>query len=158
MNIEEVYRRSPTTTTVVEESGKNPIMVEAGKKAAITRRTANHTIEQHTENQSEKIIELFNAIREYIIELDTTIEEAPKKHYIAYKTSQNFVCLQIYKNKISMYLKLNPDDVKPMPKQGRGVREIGHLGTGDFELTIKSIQDFEETKGIIDEASKNIGG
>ncbi len=57
-------------------------------------------------------------IREYIIELDTTIEEAPKKHYIAYKTSQNFVCLQIYKNKISLYLKLNPDDVKPMPKQG----------------------------------------
>ena len=158
LNIEEVYRRSPATTTVVEESGKNPIMVEAGKKAAITRRAANHTIEQHTENQSEEIIELFNAIREYIIELDTTIEEAPKKHYIAYKTSQNFVCLQIYKNKISLYLKLNPDDVKPMPKQGRDVKEIGHFGTGDFELTIKSIQDFEETKGIIDEALKNIGG
>ncbi len=159
LNIEEVYRRSPSTTgSVIEENGKNPIMVEAGKKAAITRRTANHTIEQHIENQNEKIIELFNTIREYIIELDTTIEEAPKKHYIAYKTSQNFVCLQIYKNKISLYLKLNPDDVKPMPKQGRDVREIGHFGTGDFELTIKSIQDFEETKGIIDEALKNIGG
>ncbi len=42
--------------------------------------------------------------------------------------------------------------------KGRNVSEIGHFGTGDFELIIKSIQDFEETKGIIDEALKNIGG
>ncbi len=159
LNIEEVYRRdSANTLSAVEDSGKNPIMVAAGKKAAITRRMANHTIEQHTANQSEQIIQLFNHIREYIIELDTTIEEAPKKHYIAYKTSQNFVCLQIYRHKISLYLKLNPDDVRPMPKQGRDVREIGHFGTGDFELTIKTIQDFEQTRHIIDEALNNIGG
>lgn len=158
LNIEEVYSRNPSTSITTEEHGKNPVMVEAGRKAAITRKTANHTIDQHTENQSEKIIELFNIIREYIIELDTTIEEAPKKHYIAYKTSQNFVCLQIYKNKISLYLKLHPDDIQPMPKQGRDVREIGHFGTGDFELTLQSIEDFEETKSLIDEALKNIGG
>ncbi len=159
LNIEEVYRKNPSaSTTMIEENGKNPIMVEAGRKAAITRRTANHTIEQHIENQSERIIELFNLIREYIVELDTSIEEAAKKHYIAYKTSQNFVCLQIYKNKISLYLKLNPDDVKPMPKQGRDMREIGHFGTGDFELTIKSLQDFEETRDLINKALQNIGG
>lgn len=159
LNIEEVYRRNSTgTSNNSDTNGKNPIMVEAGKKAAITRRTANHTIEQHTENQSKKIIALFNQIREYIIELDNSIEEAAKKHYIAYKTSQNFVCLQIYKNKISLYLKLNPKEINPMPKQGRDVSEIGHYGTGDFELTIKSIQDFEETKQIIDKALQNIGG
>lgn len=159
LNIEEVYRRNSTgTSNNSDVNGKNPVMVEAGKKAAITRRTANHTIEQHTENQSKKIIGLFNQIREYIIELDSSIEEAAKKHYIAYKTSQNFVCLQIYKNKISLYLKLNPKEVSPMPKQGRDVSEIGHYGTGDFELTIKSIQDFEETKQIIDKALQNIGG
>lgn len=159
LNIEEVYRRNSTgISNNSDTNGKNPIMVEAGKKAAITRRTANHTIEQHTENQSKKIIALFNQIREYIIELDNSIEEAAKKHYIAYKTSQNFVCLQIYKNKISLYLKLNPKEINPMPKQSRDVSEIGHYGTGDFELTIKSIQDFEETKHIIDKALQNIGG
>lgn len=159
LNIEEVYRRnSSNSTTPIEENGKNPVMVEAGKKAAIARKTSNHTIEQHIENQSERIVQLFNEIREYIIGLDTTIEEAPKKHYIAYKTSQNFVCLQIYKNKINLYLKLNPEEINPMPRQGRDVRKIGHFGTGDFELTIKSTQDFEETKHIIEEALNNIGG
>ena len=45
-----------------------------------------------------------------------------------------------------------------MPKQGRDVSEIGHFGTGDFELTIKDLSDFEETKYLINEAYKNIGG
>ncbi len=159
LNIEEIYRTNSTRTSNNQDTnGKNPIMVEAGKKAAITRRTANHTIEQHTESQSKNIIDLFNQIREYIIGLDNSIEEAAKKNYIAYKTSQNFVCLQIYKNKISLYLKLNPKEIKQMPKQGRDVSQIGHFGTGDFELTIKSIQDFEDTKQLIDKALQNIGG
>jgi predicted transport protein len=55
-------------------------------------------------------------------------------------------------------LKLNPDDVNPMPPQGRDVRAIGHYGTGDFELTIRNMEDFEDTKHLIYEAFRNIGG
>lgn len=45
-----------------------------------------------------------------------------------------------------------------MPSQGRGMKGIGHKGTGDLELNIKDNQDFEETKYLIKEALKNIGG
>jgi len=31
----------------------------------------------------------------------------------------------------------------------RDVRKIGHFGTGDLEITIKSDQDFERAKGYI---------
>jgi len=160
LSIEEVYRQETSENTPnVTENSKNPVMVAAGKKAAMTRKTATYTIEQHTSNHSsKKIIKLFNTVREYIIELDTSIEEAPKKNYIAYKTSQNFVCLLLNKNKIRLYLKLNPKDISPIPKQGRDMREVGHLGTGDFELTLESIEDFNQTKKYIDEALKNIGG
>lgn len=57
-----------------------------------------------------------------------------------------------------MYLKLNPDEISPIPDQARDVREIGHFGTGDFEITIKDLNDFEQTKHLINEAYKNIGG
>ena len=133
-------------------------MVEAGKKAALTRKNATYTLEEHIENLEDNILELFNAVRDYIVTIDSSIEETPKKNYIAYKTSQNFACLQTYKKKLTLYLKLNPDEVKPMPSLGRDVREIGHFGTGDFELTIKDLNDFEETKYLINEAYKNIGG
>lgn len=161
LNIEEVYKRTSAATSNQEKEGligKNPIMVEAGKKAALTRKNATYTLEQHYKNLDNDILEVFNAVRDFIVTLDSSIEETPKKNYIAYKTSQNFTCLQTYRKKLILYLKLNPEDVKPMPQQGRDVREIGHFGTGDFELTIKNLSDFEDTKHFINEAYKNIGG
>jgi predicted transport protein len=160
LNIEEVYKRTTSTTyqDTADISSKNPVMVEAGKKAALTRKTATYTLEEHFENLDENILELFNTIRDYIVTIDSSIEETPKKNYIAYKTSQNFACLQTYKKKLTLFLKLDANEVNPMPKQGRDVSEIGHFGTGNFELIIKDLADFEETKLLINEAYKNIGG
>ena len=160
LSIDEVYKRTASVSNqdVQDFNGKNPIMVEAGKKAALTRKTATYSIEEHYENLDDNILDLFNTVRDYIVTLDSLIEEIPKKNYIAYKTIQNFVCLQTYKKKLTLYLKLNADEVNPMPKQGRDVKEIGHFGTGNFEITIKDMIDFEDTKHLINEAYKNIGG
>ena len=160
LSIDEVYKRTNTSTHQDNEdyNEKNPIMVEAGKKAAFTRKTATYTLEQHFENLDDNILELFNTIRDFIIAIDSSIEETPKKNYVAYKTSQNFVCMQTYKKKITLYLKLNAEELDIIPKQGRDVKNIGHFGTGDFELTIKDLKDFEETKQFLNEAYKNIGG
>ncbi|MCC7402614.1 MAG: hypothetical protein IT214_14130 [Chitinophagaceae bacterium] len=160
LNIDEVFKRTTSSANqnTEESTGKNPVMVEAGKKAALTRKTATYTLEEHYKNLDKRMYELFYVIRDYIVALDSSIQETPKKNYIAYKTSQNFVCLQAYRKKLTLYLKLNPEEVNPMPKQGRNVKGIGHFGTGDFELTIKDLADFEETKYLINEAYKNIGG
>ncbi len=66
--------------------------------------------------------------------------------------------MQTFRKKITLFLKLNADEIPNMPKQGRDVRNIGHYGTGDFELTLHHLSDFEETKYLINEAYKNIGG
>lgn len=160
LSIDEVYKRTNTSPhhENQDHGEKNPVMVEAGKKAAITRKTATYTLEEHFENLDLNLLELFNSIRDFIISLDSSIEETPKKNYVAYKTSQNFVCMQTYKKKITLYLKLNAEEITPMPKQGRDVKNIGHFGTGDFELTIKDLNDFNETKYLLNEAYKNIGG
>lgn len=160
LNIEEVFKKSflNKNQIPIENVRKNPIMVAAGKKAAITRKNANYSLSMHSEILDKNMIDLFNVIRDYIINIDSSIEEIPKKLYIAYKTIQNFVCLQTSKKKITLYLKLNPLDISPFPTQGRDVRDIGHFGTGDFELSIYNINDFEETKHFINDAFKNIGG
>lgn len=159
-NIDEVYKKTNNVShhSTEEYSQKNPVMVEAGKKAAITRKTATYNLAQHFENLDDNMLELFNITRDFIISIDSSIEETPKKNYVAYKTSQNFVCLQTYKKKITLYLKLNADEIDVIPKQGRDVKNIGHYGTGDFELIIKNLQDLEDTKHLINEAYKNIGG
>jgi predicted transport protein len=158
LNLEEVYRRNEGLHMSDDGNGKDPVMVEAGKKAALTRKTGIYNIEEHRKKIQGELLELFEEIRQYITNLNSTIEETPKRYYISYKTSQNFVCLEVQKNKIYLYLKINPEEIHPLPYQCRDVRNIGHFGTGDLEVTIRTFKDFEETRYLIDQSLKNIGG
>jgi predicted transport protein len=133
-------------------------MVAAGKKAALTRATSTYTFQERIAGKPAKIVELAQKIREYIAGLDAAIEEAPKKLYVAYKTSQNIVCMEIQKQQILLYLKLDPKKIPNLPQNGRDVTDIGHFGTGDFELTVKSDEDFEIAKPFIEIAYRHVGG
>ncbi|MDR1114331.1 MAG: DUF5655 domain-containing protein [Candidatus Margulisbacteria bacterium] len=155
--LEEVFQKSLVKFSNIKDNNKNPVMVLAGKKAALTRQTGSYTVEEHLKKIDEKIKSLFQDLREYILTIDESIEEAPKKFYIAYKATQNFVCLEIKKNKLILYLKLNPKDSK-IPSNGRDVTNIGHYGTGDFELKIKNAVELEASKEYVRQAFDNIGG
>jgi len=159
ISIDEVFRKSGATThTTSDKEGKDPVMIEAGKKAAHTRKTATYTIEEHISRVNKELVELQAEIREYIVNLDSSVEETPKQNYIAYKTSQNFACLESQRKKMMLFLKVNPDELETMPYQARDVRNIGHFGTGDLEFTIKTLEDFKIAKPLIYLSLRNIGG
>src|SRR6516164_10400550 len=76
------------------QSGKNPVMVAAGKKAALARNEV-HTFEEHLEKPKSEILrEVLKSLQEYILGLDPAIEEVPKKLYVAYRTTENIVCAE----------------------------------------------------------------
>jgi len=156
--LEEVFRKSLTSTSQDLESGKNPVMVEAGKKAALTRATAVYTVEERFEGKPDKIKELFYDINDYVTGLDSSIEVVPKKFYVAYKISQNIVCIDVRKGHLFLYIKLNPSELEDLPEIARDVSEIGHYGTGDLEIKIMSPEDIEIAKPFIEIAYQKIGG
>jgi predicted transport protein len=139
-------------------TGKNPVMVAAGKKAALTRATGVYTVEQHLGGKSDEIQEIAFAIQEFIMGLDSVIQEVPKKNYIAYKISQNIVCMEIQGQRVLLYLKLVPKEIVDPPKITRDMTDKGHYGTGDFEVSIKSMADIEIAKPYIEMAYHKIGG
>ncbi len=156
--LEEIFRRSTINLlTEAVQQGKNPIMVEAGKKAAQTRLNGVYTLDEHIKNIDKNIIMLFNELRDYILSISESIEETPKKFYIAYRVSKNFLCLETRKNKLILYLKIDPKKIQ-IPENGRDVTEIGHYGTGDFELTISNSEEYERAKEYIVKSYENIGG
>lgn len=155
---EEILQKSYTSPTAVGSSGKNPVMVAAGKKAAQTRETATYTFEQHLVEKPSMIQELARSVQEFIMGLDTALEEAPKKFYVAYRISQNIVCMETRKKQIALYLKLNPREVPGPAGISRDVSKIGHFGTGDLEVIVKSRVDLEAAKPFIEMAYRKIGG
>jgi len=157
--LEEMYRKTMSTAAGdTDESLKDPVMVAAGKKAAITRLTGSYTVDQHLVGKPEHVRELAQSVREFITGLDTTIVEVPKKYYIAYKISQNIACMWVDSKEIAIYLKIDPKEIRPPLEIVRDVSQIGHAGTGDTEVSIESEKDLELAKPLIEKAYRQVGG
>lgn len=158
LHLEEVFQRGYSTTSTISEDGKNPVMVAAGRKAAITRATASYTFEEHLEGKPERIISLVLALDDFILGLDPAMEKAPKKQYIAYRISQNIVCIEVQKQRVLLYVKLDPRELGDLPANARDVSSIGHYGTGDLELAVRNEEEIEQAKHFIEMAYKKVGG
>jgi predicted transport protein len=80
---------------------------------------------------------------------DVTIH--PQKHYMAFRRNRNFASVQVYNQKkvVRVYLNIDPDAVNPKATNMRDVRQIGHFGTGDLEITVKSKKDIEAIIDLI---------
>jgi predicted transport protein len=78
------------------------------------------------------------------------VQLSTMKFYYAFKRIKNFACVEIHPQtrRILVFVKVNPDTVDLEKEKGflRDVRKIGHFGTGDLEITIRSSDDFERAK------------
>ena len=62
--LEEVYRKAMRTAPDTSDSPtKDPVMVAAGKKAAITRATASYTVDQHFHGKPEYVRDLAQKVK-----------------------------------------------------------------------------------------------
>jgi predicted transport protein len=80
---------------------------------------------------------------------DVTVH--PQKHYMAFRRNRNFASVQIYNQKkvVRLYLNLDPDAVEVGGLSTRDVRQIGHFGTGDLEITIKTKKDIDAAAELL---------
>jgi predicted transport protein len=155
--LEEILQKAAGTSPLVE-TPKNQTMVSAGKKAAVTRAIGGWTFEQHIESKPEPIAGLVTSIQEYMMGLDPSMEEAPKKFYIAYRTTQNIVCVEPQKQKILLFVKLDPREHGGPQGISRDVGKIGHYGTGDLEITVRDEKDLDAAKPYMKLAFEQVGG
>lgn len=137
---------------------KNSAITAAGKKAAETKALGGWTYQGHFEGKSQEIRAIMDAVRDFMTGLDAAVEEAPKKFYIAYRTTQNIVCMEPQKQKVLLFVKLDPRRIKGPEGNSRDVSGIGHYGTGDLEITVKTAEDLEKAKPFLKQAWEAVGG
>lgn len=156
--LEEVTPQPLSANSGANDSGKNPVMVAAGKKAHVSAQTSTYTFEEHVAGKTDAIVAIVNSVRDYIRGLDESIQEMPKKLYLAYKTTQNIVCMEVRKQHVTLFLKLDPKKISNRPKNFRDMSNIGHYGTGDVELVLETDADAVAAQPFIEAAYKAVGG
>ena len=150
----EVFQKSYTAIAGISEEK----ISSTGKKAALTRKTASYSVEEHFDRKPPTVVEIAQVVQEYMLGLDPAMEQVPKKFYIAYRISQNIVCMEIQKARVLLYLKLDPKKVDAPSEISRDMSEIGHYGTGDLEISLNNLTDFEVAKPFLELAYQKVGG
>lgn len=87
-----------------------------------------------------------------MLALGDDVQLTVMKFYYAFKRIKNFACVEVHpqSKKLLVYLKVNPDSIPLEPGFSRDVRNIGHFGTGDLELTLKNTTDLEKARLLIE--------
>jgi predicted transport protein len=127
-------------------------IVEDAEITSLSKGSGDKTFLQQYDGAPLKLQNTYDTIKNYILSLGDDITENQLKLYVAFKKIKNFVCAEIYQSKIILDLKLNPDTVTLQNGFIKDMRGVGHFGTGDLQISIKSVDDFEKIKILIDRA------
>lgn len=109
------------------------------------------TVAELLEKSADELKDLYGSIRSFLFGLGDDIQEKELKFYFAFKNIRNFACVEIHPqtSEILVFLKVDPDSINLEKGFSRDVRKIGHFGTGDLEVKIKSYDDFEKAKPLL---------
>ena len=122
-------------------------VVQPVKKAKAEKSFKEYFAEAGEKNQN-----IFYSVKDYVLSLGDDINENQLKLYVAFKKVKNIVCAEVYQNSVLLHLRLNPDYIALEPGFTEDVRAKGHWGTGDLRVVLKSMDDFEKAKPLIDRA------
>lgn len=104
------------------------------------------------------LTELLASLEDYVGSLGDDVQRKELRLYVAFKRLKNFATVVAQKNRLLVYLHLNPGDIGPLPTIGRDVSQQGHWGTGDLELSLVSQADLETAKPLIVRAYQGRSG
>jgi predicted transport protein len=111
------------------------------------------TQEDRLAESSPELVTLYNQVCEYASGLGDEVQRKDLKLYTAFKRIKNFLSIVVLpQNKdprLQLYLKLDPDKQPLEANFSRDVTEIGHWGTGNLELNVRSDADLEKTFALI---------
>ncbi len=116
-----------------------------------TGKTKDKTISQILDELNDDLRDRFESLKDFLLSLGDDVKMKPLKKYIAFQRIKNFACVEVHtqKNAIVVYVKANIDEVTLHPGFTRDMRKIGHFGTGNLEITLKSHDDFERAKELL---------
>ena len=66
--------------------------------------------------------------------------------------------MEIHRNRVLLYVKLDPKKVDTPKKLARDMTNIGHFGTGDLELSVRNEHDLNLVKPLLEQAYQKVGG
>lgn len=131
-----------TTAVITSTDIEKPIKINKNQYKTVTEYLAQAKTEQK---------DLYEEIKAYLMALGDDVQFKVLKFYFAFKRIKNFACVEVHTGteKMLVFAKIDPESITLEKGFTRDVRKIGHFGTGDVEITIGCMEDFEKAKPLL---------
>jgi len=118
----------------------------------ITKEIKVYTEDDHLQNSSDEIQELYDNFKSAILNLSDDIEIQPKKDYIAFKKGKNITDITILKKSLKIWINLKKGKLEDPKNIMEDVSEKGHWGNGDYQIQVDSDKDLEYIMSLVKQA------
>lgn len=97
----------------------------------------------------EALQQLLASLEDYVFSLGDDVQRKELRLYVAFKRLKNFATVVLQRNRLLLYLHLDPAPAVATLANARDVSTIGHWGTGDLEVALSSLTDLDAVKPLI---------
>ncbi|WP_177734631.1 DUF262 and DUF1524 domain-containing protein [Flavobacterium inviolabile] len=120
-------------------------------KKSNDKENATYSIDQY-EYLKGDMLELYQALRKRILNIDASVKEEYKKLYIAFKSNTNFVDIVPQKSRLRLSLNIEfPKIIDPLGLC-KDVSGLGRWGNGDVEVGISNLNEIDGVMDLIQQA------
>jgi predicted transport protein len=114
-------------------------------------KTNYKTVGEYLAQAPQTLKDLYEELKASLLALGDDVQVKELQFYFAFKRIKNFACVEVHPNaeKLLVFVKVDPESLTLEPGFTRDVRNIGHFGTGDLEITLKTSADYEKAKALL---------
>jgi len=95
--------------------------------------------------------DLWESLRAFLLALGDDVQEKQLKYYVAFRRIKNFACVEVHPQtgELLIYAKVDPPTITLEEGFTRDVTTIGHYGTGDLEIRVRTAANLERSKTLL---------
>lgn len=108
-----------------------------------------YSIEDHPHLLKPGMREVFEAFRKEVLALDPCVTEEFYKSCVAYKAETNFVDVVPQAKRLKLMLNMPFANINDPNNLCRDVTQVGHYGSGDIEVSLKSVDELLYAMGLV---------
>lgn len=121
------------------------------KYTIVEKENAVYSIETY-EHLKNGMLDLYQALKKRILNIDSSVKEEYKKLYIAFKSTTNFVDIVPQKARLRLSLNIDFPDIIDPKGLCKDVSGLGRWGNGDVEVGLANLSELDDVMELIQQA------
>lgn len=149
-NIELLRYKAYGAELFLLELVNTPVAIEMAVDGEVKTSGPYKTVTESLDQSPPALVNLYHELEAFLLALGD-VQVNPTKTYIAFRRLKNFACVAVAPKfkVVVVWVKVDPKSVEIDKEWMRDVTDIGHAGTGNLELTLRSSADLEKTKPLL---------